>query len=196
MNRSDDPAKWLRLGYETYGPAGARAVAEAMGLIGAQGSGDGGSAQQYRHVSDRAPISPSSQQPAQCPPGPPRNQSQWRPYVGDPDVFHCGFEGYLENRDPSPSAPIGECFYDKHGRLVGEGHPYSGCRGTPDSYGADDPRHLWPDPGGVVNEGWEAYWESQRYFEDEKRRLQEKLNRPYWRQRDRHRGSGSTTSEP
>lgn len=192
MDRSDDPAKWLKLGYETYGPAGARAIAEAMGLINAAGSREG-STRRHRHVSDRMQLTPPpTGTPAQCPPTPPRNQSEWRPYVGDPDTFHCGFEGYLENRDPSPSWPIGECFYDEQGRLVDEKHPYPGCRGTPDSYGADDLRHFWPDPGGIASEGWGAHKESQRYFEDEKRRLQEKLKHPYWRRQYRHRG----TTEP
>jgi len=32
MDDPEETARWLRLGYETYGPAGARAVAKAMGL--------------------------------------------------------------------------------------------------------------------------------------------------------------------
>lgn len=91
----------------------------------------------------------------------------WRRYIGDSDFFHCGFEGYLEDRDPSPDSPIGECFYDEQGRLVDDNHPYPGCKGTPDSYGAGDVRHvLWHDPGGIWNEGGRGWVESHRHAND------------------------------
>lgn len=32
MSQLDEARKWLMLGYQTYGPEGARAVARAMGL--------------------------------------------------------------------------------------------------------------------------------------------------------------------
>lgn len=32
MNQLDEARKWLMLGYETYGPEGAQAMARAMGL--------------------------------------------------------------------------------------------------------------------------------------------------------------------
>ncbi|MGP5505712.1 RHS repeat-associated core domain-containing protein, partial [Psychrobacter celer] len=69
---------------------------------------------------------------------------KWREYVGDSTVYHCGFDGYLENRIPSKRnpAPINECFYDHGGDLVAEGHVDYGCRGTPDYY---------PSFGGAVS---------------------------------------------
>lgn len=66
--------------------------------------------------------------------------SKWRVYGGDsPEksiLFHCGFDGYLENRVPNNNnpAPTNECFYDDDGNLVTESHEYGGCRGTPDYY--------------------------------------------------------------
>ena len=69
---------------------------------------------------------------------------KWREYVGDSTVYHCGFDGYLENRIPNKQnpAPINECFCDHSGNLVDEGHIDYGCRGTPDYY---------PSFGGVVS---------------------------------------------
>jgi len=105
--------------------------------------------------------------PVACPVSPPRGAKGWRPYVGDSSVFHCGFDGYLEDRDPSPDHPVAECFYDEQGQLVDDNHAYRGCKGTPDSYGAADPRH-WgrTDPGGIWNEGGAGLAESRRYFND------------------------------
>jgi RHS repeat-associated protein len=104
---------------------------------------------------------------AKCPLSTPaKDDSAWKPYVGDPDAFHCGFDGYLENRSPTPEDPVAECFYDK-GNLVEKGcHVYEGCRGTPDQYPAWDPRHIWPDSGGIVAHGEEGLRESQSYFKD------------------------------
>lgn len=200
MNTSDEAMKWLKLGYETYGPAGARAMARAMGLrIDEMPTTTRGRSQNWTATqggvtliadedSGQLPIhrGPPKYQvprpPAACPKNPPHGAAGWHSYVGDPDVFHCGFEGYLEDRQPSPDHPVAECFYDERGQLVDGGHPYPGCKGTPDSYPASDWfGHTFLDPGGIVAEGWDALWESQRYFEDQERRLQEKLKRPYWR---------------
>lgn len=30
----------------------------------------------------------------------------WVPYYGNPHFFHCGFDGYLENRTPTPDNPM------------------------------------------------------------------------------------------
>jgi hypothetical protein len=87
---------------------------------------------------------------------------------GDPTWFHCGYEGYLEDRDPSPEHPIAECFYDEHGRLVDEGHPYAGCEGTADSYPPTDAwDHTVNDPRGIASNFWRAFWESQRHEADQ-----------------------------
>jgi hypothetical protein len=174
MDKRAEAAKWLKLGYETYGPAGVRALANAMGLpiggpiatdtipdrsktwtathgSGTMGANDSGS---QRSIHGDILQSDWPRVPAACPASPSRERKGWRRYVGDSDFFHCGFEGYLEDRDPSPDWPIGECFYDEQGRLVDDNHPYPGCKGTPDSYGAGDVRHLlWHDPGGIWNEG-------------------------------------------
>lgn len=192
MNQLDEARKWLKLAYETYGPEGARAMARAMGLhprpgqdttlgndteLTATGSSDTFQADDQpklpvhrgppRQAPRRAP-----KPPAQCPQRPPRGAQGWRSYseTGNPDWFHCGYEGYLEDREPSPKHPVAECFYDEHGRLVDEGHPYAGCKGTADSYPATNIwDHTVNDPGGVVSEGWGAFRESQRHQADQLR---------------------------
>ncbi|MEA3323828.1 MAG: DUF4157 domain-containing protein [Euryarchaeota archaeon] len=84
----------------------------------------------------------------------------WQSYHGDPSVFHCGFRGILEDRNPTPDDLQNECFYDHSGALVDENHPYAGCRGTPNQY---DSRQYWGiphatiDPGGIVRAGAPAY---------------------------------------
>lgn len=85
----------------------------------------------------------------------------WKQYGGDTKIYHCGFDGFLENRIPNKSnpAPANECFYDNSGKLVDEKHTWSGCRGTPDyfpyygtAYPSDAVRggnHLsYKEPGG------------------------------------------------
>ncbi|MEO5368209.1 MAG: hypothetical protein H7831_18020, partial [Magnetococcus sp. WYHC-3] len=78
-------------------------------------------------------------------------------------AFHCGFEGYLENRHPTPEAPVAECFYDDRSRLVDEQHSYAGCKGTANQYPASDPRHTFTDRGGIRVQGWDALLESLGY---------------------------------
>ena len=89
----------------------------------------------------------------------------WRPYYGDPTVFHCGFRGILEDRAPTPADPQNECFYDHSGALVDETHPYAGCRGTPNLYASErDPiRHALIDPGGIARAGAPAFVTSRVY---------------------------------
>jgi hypothetical protein len=89
----------------------------------------------------------------------------WKPYHGNPCVFHCCYRGLLEDRMPSPSDPQNECFYDETGRLVDHAHPYSGCRGTPDYYdSASNPlEHVFLDSGGIVRAGLPAFLESIRH---------------------------------
>lgn len=170
-NDRDEAIKWLRLGYETFGLNGVAAVTKAIGIsdyptevggrrdpttVGqvsarqstATGSGDNvfpqGRAGQVRRSAGRAPMA--------CPVTAPKNDPRWRSYDGDPWWFHCDYEGYQEDRRPSPDWPAAECFYDEQGTLVDAGHPYSQCKGTPNSYPASDPRHwLWLDPGGIWN---------------------------------------------
>lgn len=91
----------------------------------------------------------------------------WKSYVGDSRVFHCGFEGYLENRrNLCDTTAIGECFYDNGGKLVTENHRYPSCRGTPDDFPASDPRHIFPDSGGIIRKGGPAIIDSVRYLYD------------------------------
>ena len=96
-----------------------------------------------------------------CPVAPPRTDDNWKRYPGDSGAFHCGFEGYLENRTPTPDNPIGECFYDKKGKFVDDNHPYKGCRGTPDQYPSGwNWGHIAKDTGGVLSCGPEGLAES------------------------------------
>lgn len=187
MNQLDEARKWLKLGYETYGPEGLHAMAEAMGLrprLGQHTTESNGIPLTATPGSDTFPANDRSQfpvhrsqsaqskPPAQCPQHPPRGAQGWRSYAetGDPTWFHCGYEGYLEDREPSPEHPVAECFYDEHGRLVDDVHPYAGCRGTPDSYpGTDKWNHTFNDPGGIWAEGWDARLESRRHALDQAR---------------------------
>src|SRR5690606_19552846 len=85
---------------------------------------------------------------AQCPASPPRNDPDWVPYKGKTFVFHCGYEGFHENREPEPDDPIGECFYDEEETLVDDCHPYPNCGGTPNQYD-DWWDHTVNDSGGI-----------------------------------------------
>lgn len=178
MNIDRESAKWLKLASETYGHDGVVEMAQALGLpmveklrapaerkrVGIPESGwttiDRSGTPAWRE-----PV----RMPAMCPVRKPTSDARWKRYDGDPRWFHCGYEGFLENRRPSRSQPIAECFYDEMGRLVDDRHPYAGCRGTPDQYAADAWEHVWPDEGGVIKEGWNAFWESQRHEADQVR---------------------------
>ncbi|SRR6266436_5089157 len=52
---------------------------------------------------------------AVCPAAPPFGAPNWKPYVGNPWFFHCGYDTYLENRNPTPEDPIAECVYSLPG---------------------------------------------------------------------------------
>lgn len=193
MKQRDEARKWLTLGYETYGPEGVQAMAKAMGLqpglgriathgndvtLTATRGGDKVQPDDHSQLPvHHGPAKPAPRQaprpPTQCPRRPPRGAQGWRSYAetGDPTWFHCGYEGYLEDREPSPEHPIAECFYDEHGRLVDEGHPYAGCRGTADNYPATDEwNHTFNDPGGIATEvAWNAFLESRRHRADQVR---------------------------
>jgi hypothetical protein len=194
----DEAVKWMRLGYETHGLEGLSAVADAMGirlrppsgrpvsgtanatnnahepLAATQGSASLAADEQLGSPDYRfryGPVPQPKRPPLACPPTPPRNNPNWRPYVGNPKAFHCGFDGFLENREPSPHWPIGECFYDEGGQLVDDAHPYAGCKGTPDQYEAEDGiRHFFLDDGGPVWSGGPALWESLWYSPDDRLR--------------------------
>jgi hypothetical protein len=202
MNEPDEVRKWLTLGYETYGPVGARAIARAMGLPldrqvvtslsngaetlatksrGSRRRDDNVHPSTYSNSSLRKSRTRSPSVLA-CPRRPPRGSSGWRPYndSGDPGWFHCGYEGYLEDREPTPEQPVAECFYDERGELVDENHSYSGCRGTPDSYPASDWwNHIFADPGGIWEHGLPAYLESRRHAADEALRRNRELLRKH-----------------
>jgi hypothetical protein len=201
MNQLDEARKWLVLGYETYGPEGARAMARAVGLPSALGehatmgndvtltatdssdtlqADDQSQSPVHRGRPKPAPRR-APKPPAQCSQRPPRGVQGWRSYTetGNPDWFHCGYEGYLEDREPRPEHPVAECFYDEHGRLVDERHPYAGCKGTPDSYPATDVwGHAVNDPGGILSNGIPAAWESFRHARDQaNRRVHDAMKR-------------------
>jgi RHS repeat-associated protein len=110
-----------------------------------------------------------------CPPTPPSTKSVpqglgayykepiWKDYVGDPDVFHCGYPTYLENREPTKDNPIAECTYDDDDNLVKPGHIDEGCQGTPDQHLADQHPilHAITDTGGICKAGMPA-WKASR----------------------------------
>lgn len=153
----------MNLALETYGIDGINEMAGALGLttlnpagrkrVGLPHSKSGDGEEAWRE-----PV----RMPAMCPPRKPVG----KPYEGLPSAFHCGYEGFLENRRPSRSQPIAECFYDERGRLVDQSHPYAGCGGTPDQYLADDLRHVTEDKGGIAEQGWDSFWESRRHDPD------------------------------
>jgi hypothetical protein len=91
----------------------------------------------------------------------------WKDYTGDPGVFHCGFEGFIEDRPPNEDL-LNECFYDEGGALVDRSHEWNGCGGTPDAYDAsqgwtDKLLHTFADPGGIVWSGGPAFLASRQY---------------------------------
>lgn len=98
----------------------------------------------------------------------------WKPYYGNSNIFHCGFRGILEDRKPTPTDPMNECFYDHSGVLVDKSHAYAGCGGTPDYYDSQDSwwDHAFNDPGGIWYAGWDAFQESNRYFGDQEAKRQ------------------------
>lgn len=103
---------------------------------------------------------------AACPVSPPVNDPNWGPYVGNPWWFHCGsdYHTYLENRQPTPQDPKGECTYDDCGSLVDDNHRYKGCHGTPDQYDASDwLNHTFNDHGGIWKKGWPAFFDSRKH---------------------------------
>ena len=91
----------------------------------------------------------------------------------------------MESRDPTEDwDPVQECVYDNQGTLVGPGHQYAGCQGTPDHFSAN--RHVWwqtllhatYDPGGPCdfspNGGGcklaaSSFWESMGFLDDQLR---------------------------
>jgi hypothetical protein len=87
----------------------------------------------------------------------------WKSYDNSlgSNLFHCGYEGYLENATPTPEEPQQECFYDDRGDLVDEQHEDAGCRGTANQYDGhgwdlDALRHTFIDDGGIWEHGREG----------------------------------------
>ena len=126
----------------------------------------------YRYVgNDPVNLVDPSGLTANCPVSPPNINKMWKKYPGPPEVFHCGYDTYLENRNPSKNDPIAECVYDENKKLVDSKHKYKGCRGTPDQYTAgnwtsfngleEKWNHTVNDSGGIVAHGWEAFKESR-----------------------------------
>src|SRR5688500_2842682 len=114
MNVDREGAKWLSLAFETYGLDGVNEMARALGFpitrletrkrVGVPEPKDGTGSDAWRE-----PV----RMPAMCPARRPIGDSRWKPYEGLPSVFHCGYDGFLENRRPSRSQPVAECFYDE-----------------------------------------------------------------------------------
>ena len=98
---------------------------------------------------------------------------RWRPYADKwyktPWLFHCGFDGYVENRKPTLSNPQDEFFVDPfYNTEVTRYHEYSGCGGSPNQYDSSDSfEHTWYDEGGIFNKGRESFRDSRRYFMDQ-----------------------------
>jgi uncharacterized Zn-binding protein involved in type VI secretion len=129
----------------------------------------------------------SSEEPGMkpCPPTLPDADEMegWQPYHGNSAVFHCGYDGILEDRSPTPGNPMNECFYDEQGVLVDENHEYSGCRGTPDQYDskANPWKHTFEDEGGIRKAGAPALAESIRHEVNE---TADELNEAFKRMSD------------
>ena len=105
------------------------------------------------------------------------NTDTWQPYDNSSgrNLFHCGYEGYLENVEPTPERPQQECFYDDKDDLVDEEHKDASCRGTANQYyghglDLDALRHTFIDEGGIWENGadgianslehhWDSLWE-------------------------------------
>jgi RHS repeat-associated protein len=144
---SEIKVSFLRTRY--YVPSVSRfASVDAVGFLG-------GDANLYRYVrnqpvllTDLSGLTPQCPATAQqC-----RNDARFRPYSGVPLLFHCGYEGFVEDRTPDPSNPQAECFYDKIGGSV-EG----GCGGSSNDFDAkNDPwKHTFYDRGGPL---WPGSW--------------------------------------
>ena len=103
----------------------------------------------------------------ECPTSPPVGDGNWVEYGWSTVFFHCGYDCYLEGREPTPDNPRQECCYDEEGNLVDKNHKYSGCRGTADQYPKGDVlKHMFLDSGGVLSHGLEAYLETIRHKGD------------------------------
>jgi RHS repeat-associated protein len=108
------------------------------------------------------------QQTLRCPANEPVGSPDWRKYWGGSlgqTAFHCGGNGYLENRDAQPGVPINECIYDKNTRqLISSTGPLAECAGTPDQYDENDQwDHTFHDSGGPSNHFWGPLWTSFTY---------------------------------
>jgi len=100
-----------------------------------------------------------------CPVSPPWNVPGWKAYPGNSSIFHCGYDGYVEDRVPTPEDPVAECFYDEKLCLVDENHPYAQCRGTADQYSASDWwNHTFNDSGGIWEHGVGAFGGSMSHW--------------------------------
>lgn len=88
----------------------------------------------------------------------------WKQYEGKEEVFHCGYDGIVEERLPTSGNPQNECFYDDQGVLVDSSHRYSKCGGTPNEYDSMKSKydHTVKDKGGVFKAGPDAFMESRR----------------------------------
>jgi len=113
---------------------------------------------------------------AKCPANPDcaEHSDDWRrENRGGEEEFHCGYAVYKET---NPFAwPSQECAYDGSGGLVGPGHPYEGCAGTP-NYFPDafrnplDPLgilHTFFDSGGVYHNWTASRSATQRHRENQ-----------------------------
>ncbi len=126
-------------------------------------SSPGMQAQYHKAITDQE-VAGRRARTSVCPPSPPRSNPDWKSYVGNPAVFHCGYEGFLANVPPTRENPMNECFYDEKQMLVDKNHRYAACGGTPDQYPASDwLGHGVFDSGGVTRAGAPAFWESMKH---------------------------------
>jgi RHS repeat-associated protein len=116
----------------------------------------------------------------QCPECPPVNNPDWVAYHGGgwgEWLFHCGFDGYHENRAPTPGNPTIECFYDCNGNLVDNNHKFAGCKGTPNQYSSTNIFHFYPDSGGIIKNFGPSFWTSRQH---DLVKFEENHWRPFW----------------
>lgn len=93
-----------------------------------------------------------------------QNIDTWQSYENSwgSNLFHCGYEGYLENVTPTPERPQQECFFDDKGDLVDEKHEDADCRGTANQYDGhggslDALQHTFIDEGGIWEKGGDGF---------------------------------------
>ena len=95
-----------------------------------------------------------------------QDDNKWVSYGSGTSIFHCGFEGFNENKEAIPESPRQQCFYDEDGNLVDKDHEYAGCQGSPDQH-SNWFDHSFDDSGGIFSQaGWDGLVTSVEYYYD------------------------------